>query len=29
LVGWDYALVVVLVLVGVKPCSDGDCGKGS
>ncbi len=29
LVGWDYALAVVLALVGVKPCSDGDCGKGS
>ena len=21
-------MVVVLALVGVKPCSDGDCGKG-
>ena len=29
LVGWSYALVVVLVLVGVKPCSDGNCGKDS
>ena len=22
-------VAVVLALVGVKPCSDGDCGKGS